>query len=368
MDIAHDDTVLRQSAETVYADQLNALAEDDNGPKPAGWQLTPRAVRRFIVGDEKLGIKPKFVGDDPLVDRCIVSLMGRQGLMLVGEPGTAKSLLSELLSAAISGRSTAVIQGSAGIIEDHLRYGWNYAMLLAEGPTAAAMVPSPVLTAMREGHLVRIEEITRCAPEVQDVLISLMSEKTMTVPELGTDYELRAKPGFNVIATANLRDRGVHDMSSALKRRFNFETVLPIADAAFEKALVSQQLAERMAEHGNAASPADDVLDLLVTVFRDLRHGKLEDGTAVAAPKAVMSTAESVNIAHAATLDATYLDTGEVSGRHIARQLQGVVFKDDPEDARKLASYVDLVARDRARKSSTWKDFYTAASKALKTT
>jgi len=220
--------------------------------------------------------------------------------MLVGEPGTAKSLLSELLAAAISGRSTAVIQGSAGIIEDHLRYGWNYAMLLAEGPSASAMVASPVLTAMQAGHLVRIEEITRCAPEVQDVLISLMSEKTMTVPELGTDYELRAKPGFNVIATANLRDRGVHDMSSALKRRFNFETVLPIADAAFEKALVAQQLSERMEEHATAAAPADDVLDLLVTVFRDLRRGKLEDGTAVAAPKAVMSTAESVNMAEQA--------------------------------------------------------------------
>lgn len=366
--MAEDTNVLRQSAETIYADQLAALASDDTGPRPAGWNLTPRAVRRFIVGDDALGIKPKFVGDDPLVDRCIVSLMGRQGLMLVGEPGTAKSLLSELLAAAISGRSTAVIQGSAGIIEDHLRYGWNYAMLLAEGPSAAAMVPSPVLTAMSDGHLVRIEEITRCAPEVQDVLISLMSEKTMNIPELGTDYELRAKPGFNVIATANLRDRGVHDMSSALKRRFNFETVLPIADAAFEKALVSQQLAERMAEHGQAAAPADDVLDLLVTVFRDLRQGKLEDGTAVAAPKAVMSTAESVNIAHAATLDATYLDSGAVSGRHLARQLQGVVFKDDPEDARKLASYIDLVARDRARKSSVWKDFYDAAKAALKDT
>ena len=359
--MTESETVLRQSAETVHADQLAALAADDDGPRPAGWSLTPQAVRRFIIGDDKLDIKAKFVGDDALVDRCIVSLMGRQGLMLVGEPGTAKSLLSELLAAAISNRSTAVIQGSAGIIEDHLRYGWNYAMLLAEGPTAPAMVPSPVLTAMREGHLVRIEEITRCAPEVQDVLISLMSEKTMTVPELGMDYELRAKPGFNVIATANLRDRGVHDMSSALKRRFNFETVLPIADAGFEKALVTQQLAERMAEHEQAVSPSEDVLDVLVTVFRDLRHGKLEDGTAVAAPKAVMSTAESVNIAHAATLDATYLDKGAVDGRHIARQLQGVVFKDDPEDARKLASYVDLVARDRARKSAQWKDFYDAA-------
>ncbi|MFS1523956.1 ATP-binding protein [Microbulbifer sp. 2304DJ12-6] len=361
----HTKAVLRPAAETVYADQLAALATDDSGPRPDGWQRTPRAVRRFIIGDKALGIDAKFVNDDALVDRCIVSLMGRQGLMLVGEPGTAKSLLSELLAAAISGRSTAVIQGSAGIIEDHLRYGWNYALLLAEGPSPGAMVPSPVLSAMQAGHIVRVEELTRCAPEVQDVLISLMSEKTITVPELGSEYELRAKPGFNVIGTANLRDRGVHDMSSALKRRFNFETVHPIADAGYEKALVARQLKERMAEHPQATLPDSDVLDLLVTVFRDLRLGRLEDGTMVASPKAVMSTAEIVNLAHAATLDATYLDGGTVAGGHIARQLPGVVFKDVVEDARKLRSYIDLVARDRANKSTVWRDFFHAAQQAL---
>ncbi|SFJ67235.1 AAA family ATPase [Jannaschia pohangensis] len=355
---------LRQAAETDFADQLTRLAADD-GPRPTGWHLTPRAVRRFITGDPSLDIAPKFVGDDALVDRCIVSLMGRQGLMLVGEPGTAKSLLSELLAAAISGRSTNVVQGSAGIIEDHLRYGWNYALLLAEGPSPRAMVPSPVLQAMQAGQIVRVEELTRCAPEVQDVLISLMSEKTITVPELGSDVEYRARPGFNVIATANLRDRGVHDMSSALKRRFNFETVHPIADAAFERDLVARQVAERMADHPGAPAADTDVLDLLVTVFRDLRRGRLEDGTTVAAPRAVMSTAESVNVAHAALLDATYLDQGAVAGRHLARQLQGVVFKDDPEDARKFRSYIDIVARDRAGKSAVWRDFFKAAQAAL---
>lgn len=356
---------LRQPAEVTFAAELARLSETDPGPRPPGWRLTPRAVRRFICGDDAAGITAKFVGDDALVERAIVSLMGRQGLMLVGEPGTAKSLLSELLAAAISGRSTAVVQGSAGIIEDHLRYGWNYAMLLAQGPSPAAMVPSPVLNAMREGHIVRIEEITRCAPEVQDVLISLMSEKTMAVPELGNDHEIRARPGFNVIATANLRDQGVHGMSSALKRRFNFETVQPIADAAHERALLARQLGERMAEQPEMPKLDPDVLGLLVTVFRELRAGKLEDGTPMAKPKAVMSTAESVNVAHAAMLDATYLDMGPLSPRHLARQLQGVVFKDDPEDARKLAAYIDVAAHDRARKSALWKEFYEAAQAGL---
>lgn len=355
------DTVLRAPAETRYAAELAALQSADKDPKPAGWGLSPRAVRRFVLGDDKLGVSQKFFGDDPLVDRAIVSLMGHQGLMLVGEPGTAKSLLSELLAAAIGGSSRLVVQGSAGVIEDHLRYGWNYALLLAEGPSERALVPSPILTAMREGRIVRIEELTRCAPEIQDAMISLMSEKTISVPELGAEFEFRAAPGFNVIGTANLRDRGVHDMSSALKRRFNFETVYPIADAAFERDLIARQVAERMADQPVQPTLETDVLDLVVSVFRDLRTGKTADGATVATPNSVMSTAEAVNVTHAAMLEAAYLDTGTADGGHIARQLGGVVFKDDPEDARKMRAYVDHIARDRSRGSKQWKAFHKAA-------
>lgn len=355
--------VLRAPAEQRFADELSRLAAADNEPRPKGWRLSPRAVRRFILGDKAANVTQKFYGDDPLVDRCIVSLMGHQGLMLVGEPGTAKSLLSELLAAAISGDSTLVIQGSAGIIEDHLRYGWNYALLLAEGPSERALAPSPVFNAMRGGKIVRVEELTRCAPEVQDALISLMSEKTIAIPELGPASENRATPGFNVIGTANLRDRGVHDMSSALKRRFNFETVQPIADPAFEKELVARQVAERMADHPNSKPVHGDVIDLVVSVFRDLRTGVTSEGANVAQPNSVMSTAEAVNVAHAAALDAAYLDTSAIGGAHVARQIRGVVFKDDPEDARKFRAYVDHIAKARAKRSKIWSDFHSAAKK-----
>lgn len=356
----------RAPAEVRYGDELARLKAADTDPAPAGWNLSPRAVRRFILGDKALDVSQKFFGDDPLVDRCIVSLMGHQGLMLVGEPGTAKSLLSELLAAAISGTSKLVVQGSAGIIEDHLRYGWNYALLLAEGPSERALIASPILTAMREGRIARIEELTRCAPEVQDAIISLMSEKTVAIPELGSEVESRAVPGFNLIGTANLRDRGVHDMSSALKRRFNFETVHPIADAAFEKQLIDKQVSERM-----AASPVDvdvkpDVLDLVVSVFRDLRTGKTADGASVAVPNSVMSTAEAVNVTHAAALEAAYLGDGKVTAGHVAKQLGGTVFKDDPDDARKLRAYVDQIAKPRSRTSRTWADFHAAAKESLR--
>ena len=216
---------------------------------------------------------------------------------------------------------------------------------------------------MRDGKIVRVEELTRCAPEVQDALISLMSEKTIAIPELGPALENRAAPGFNIIGTANLRDRGVHDMSSALKRRFNFETVLPIADANFEKELVARQLAERMADHAVGGALSEDVLDLLVSVFRDLRTGATSDGATVAQPNSVMSTAEAVNVAHAAALDAAYLDAGSVSGAHVARQIRGVVFKDDPEDARKFRAYVDHIAKARAKRSKAWNEFHNAAKK-----
>jgi len=355
----------RVSSEVKYAHELEALKTADKDPAPKGWQLSPRAVRRFVLGDKKLGVSQKFYGDDPLVDRCIVSLMGQQGLMLVGEPGTAKSLLSELLAAAISGTSGLIVQGSAGIIEDHLRYGWNYALLLAEGPSQRALVPSPVLSAMTSGKIARIEELTRCAPEVQDAMISLLSEKTVAIPELGAEVAVQAAPGFNIIATSNLRDRGVHDMSSALKRRFNFETVHPIADAGFEKQLITKQLEERLAEHEIKPQMSNETLEVLVSVFRDLRTGKTSDGASVAMPNSVMSTAEAVNVAYSAALDAAYLDGGTLSGRHIARQLSGVVFKDDQEDARKLRAYIDHIAKVRAKKSKAWKAFYTTAKSDL---
>lgn len=356
----------RAPAEIRYGDEIARLLAADTDPKPNGWRLSPRAVRRFILGDDALDVAQKFFGDDPLVDRCIVSLMGHQGLMLVGEPGTAKSLLSELLAAAISGTSKLVVQGSAGIIEDHLRYGWNYALLLAEGPSERALVASPILSAMRNGQIARVEELTRCAPEVQDAMISLMSEKTIAIPELGPQVESRAIPGFNLIGTANLRDRGVHDMSSALKRRFNFETVKPIANAQFEKELISRQVAERMAENPISPALTPDVLDLVVAVFRDLRTGTTAEGASVAIPNSVMSTAEAVNVTHAAALEAAYLDDGILRAGHIARQLGGTVFKDDPEDARKLRAYVDQIAKPRARTSRTWSAFYKSAKESLR--
>lgn len=353
--------ILRRSAELRHADELARLHEADRDKRPAGWHLSPRAVRRFILGDDSLNVSRKFYGDDPLADRAIVTLMGHQGLMLVGEPGTAKSLLSELLSAAISGDSALTIQGTAGTTEDHIKYSWNYALLLAEGPSRRAMVPSPLYQAMVGGKIVRFEEITRCPPEIQDVMISLMSDKQIMVPELGEAARVHAKRGFNVIATANLRDRGVHEMSSALKRRFNFETVRPIRDHAFEVELVMQQVKRDLGDSGNDVHIERDVVGLLVTTFQELRNGQTREGAALKTPDTVMSTAEAVNVAYAAALEASYLGDGRLTPREIANQLQGVVLKDNADDLKRVRHYFDTVVRERARHDDNWKAFRDAA-------
>lgn len=352
---------VRRSAEQRYADELERLRAADVDARPPGWLLSPRAVRRFILGDAALRVSRKFYGDDPLVDRAIVTLMGHQGLMLVGEPGTAKSLLSELLSAAISGDSALTIQGTAGTTEDHIKYSWNYALLLAEGPSRRAMVPSPLYQAMMAGKLVRFEEITRCPPEIQDVMISLMSEKQIMVPELGEQARAHAQRGFNVIATANLRDRGVHEMSSALKRRFNFETVRPIRDHGFEVELVMDQL-RRDLDHAQVTVKIErDLIELLVTTFQELRGGETREGTAIKAPDTVMSTAEAVNVAYAAALEASYFGDGRLGAREIANQLQGVVLKDNADDLKRVRYYFDTVVRERGRRDGNWKAFGDAA-------
>ncbi|PRY38711.1 ATP-binding protein [Umezawaea tangerina] len=362
-------------AEDAHREELAFLAAYDDGPRPPGWRLTPRAVVTYVTGSggdalalpkgvaadgvpSRLVISPKFVGERALVERSVITLAGERGLLLVGEPGTAKSMLSELLAAAVSGSSQLVVQGTAGTTEDQLRYGWNYALLLAEGPSPRALVPSPVFTAMRTGGVVRVEEVTRCLPEVQDALVSILSDRRIAVPELsGTDgATVHAAPGFTVIATANLRDRGVSEMSAALKRRFNFESVGPIGDLASEIALVRRQASAAL-DRVKAPFAVDDVvLEALVTAFRDLRNGVSEEGWAVERPSTVMSTAEAVSVATSLGLAGTYFPGDRDPLSLLPGHLLGVVRKDDPGDAARLLGYWDGAVRRRAESGSrTWR-------------
>ena len=227
------EAVLRPHAEEDYADELAALAAQDDRPRPPSWKLSPWAV--VHVPDRRHAGRTA-----PRSPRSTSARGGSSRSRSPPWPRTVRCCCSacrarrrpgcrEHLAAAISGDSTLLVQGTAGTAEEAIRYGWNYARLIAEGPTEAALVPSPVLRAMRDGKLARIEELTRMPADVQDALITILSEKALPIPELGT--EVQARKGFNVIATANDRDKGVNELSSALRRRFN-TVVLPLPDTA----------------------------------------------------------------------------------------------------------------------------------------
>lgn len=348
-----DRQLQRPPAEQRYADELAKLRADDDAPRPPGWALSLQAARTFIVGDENLGVARKFVGDPSLIDRALVALATNRGLMLVGDPGTAKSLLSELIAAAVSGDSTLTIQGGASTTEDQIAYSWNYSLLVSEGPTERALVAAPLLRGMAEGRVVRFEEITRCPLEVQDSLLSPLSDRVLAVPELEGDGDMVfAREGFNIIATANTRDRGVNDMSAALKRRFNFETVFPIGDFATELDLVEAEAAAALERSGVPAPPDRDVLEVLVRVFRDLRTG---DGAPM---QSVMSTAEAVSVAHAVGIKAWYLRGGHAAAGDIVDCMAGAAAKDNADDLARLRRYLEQRARER--KGAHWRDLYEA--------
>ncbi|MDO5499113.1 MAG: AAA family ATPase [Propionibacteriaceae bacterium] len=351
--------LLRPHAEQVFAAELAALEAVDDRPRPASWRLSPWSVVTYLMGgrlSDGTEITPKYIGSRRLMEVATATLATDRALLLLGVPGTAKSWVSEHLAAAVSGDSTLLVQGTAGTAEEALRYGWNYARLLAEGPSAAAMVASPVMVAMRTGAIARIEEITRVPADVADGLITVLSEKTLPVPELGT--EVQAVRGFNVIATANDRDRGVNDMSSALRRRFN-TVVLPLPATVQEEVDI---VTRRVADLGRALElpePAGAVAEIrrVVTIFRELRGGATADGkTAVKVPSGTLSTAEAISVVTGGLALAAHFGDGQLKPGDIAAGLLGSVVKDPVADRAVWAEYLETVVRHR----DGWKDFYRA--------
>ncbi|NEQ48488.1 MAG: AAA family ATPase [Leptolyngbya sp. SIOISBB] len=355
----------RPPAEVTYADELKQLKKaDESAPRPGGWQLTPQSVIKFILGDPSQNICPKFIGSRSQIERCIVALATNRGLMLIGEPGTAKSYLSELLAAAISGDSSLTIQGSAGTTEDTIKYSWNYALLLAEGPSQQSLVPAPLYRGLSSGKLVRFEEITRCPLEIQDTLLSILSDRVMSIPELpDRDRSLYATLGFNLIATANTRDRGVNEMSAALKRRFNFETIQPITSLQQEMQLVQQETDRLLAKAAIPISLSPDLTQVLVTTFRDLRTGTTAEGHSLEPLSTVMSTAEAVSVGYAAALHAYYYQGGQIRAEHLLQSLMGSALKGEPTDLKKLQHYFSHIVAGKP--GPIWQECYSAYQQLL---
>jgi len=353
------DAVLRPHAEQEYRAELAALAAADDRPRPPGWRLSPWAVTTYLLGGTAADgtvIIPKYVGSRRLVEVAVATLATDRALLLLGVPGTAKTWLSEHLAAAVSGDSTLMVQGTAGTAEEAVRYGWNYARLIAEGPSRGALVPSPVMRAMAGGQVGRVEELTRMPSDVQDALITILSEKTLPIPELGT--ELQAVRGFNVIATANDRDRGVNDLSSALRRRFN-TVVLPVpASAEQEVDIVTRRVAQLGRSIGLPDAP-DGAAEIrrVVTVFRELRQGVTEDGRAkVKSPSGTLSAAEAISVVTSGLALAAHFGDGVLRPADVAGGITGAVIQDPVADRVVWQEYLETVARER----EDWSDFYRA--------
>lgn len=350
--------VLREHAEIQYRDELESLAKIDDKPRPPNWKLSPWAVSLYLLGGKagNLEITPKYIGNKRLIEIAVATLATDRALLLLGVPGTAKTWVAEHLSAAISGNSTLLVQGTAGTAEEQIRYGWNYALLLAKGPSRDALVPSPLMTAMTTGSLARIEELTRIPADVQDTLITILSEKTLPIPELGD--EIQAQKGFNVIATANNRDKGVNELSSALKRRFN-TVVLPIPDTADEELEIVRRRVESLGKALEipAEPPALQEIRRLVTVFRELRDGKTEDGkTKLKSPSGTLSTAEAISVVTSGLALAAHFGDGTLKAADVASGILGAVIKDPVQDRVVFQEYLETVVKER----DGWKDLYRA--------
>ncbi|HEX2325096.1 MAG TPA: AAA family ATPase [Chloroflexota bacterium] len=372
--------VVRQPAEVRCAAELEALRAADRWPRPPGWQLSPRMVETFIMGGPLPGapgtpsapgapgasgeaISPKFVGDRRLVQVAIATLASDRALMLAGLPGTAKSWLSEHLAAAISGTSQLIIQGTAGTTEEQIKYSWNYALLIAEGPSRRALVESPVLRGMQRGQVVRCEELTRCAAEVQDALISVLSEKQVVIAEL--EEVVPAQRGFAVIGTANTRDRGVNEMSAALKRRFNFVVIPVLSDPEQEAQIVARRSRELLQDLQVQAEVTPDVVRLLTAVFAELRQGQTLDGSAkVKSPSTVLSTAELISVVADGALMGAFFGSGRTELRDCFAALVGTVAKENRNDLEVLQEYLETVVK--GRRERPWPEFYAAGREALR--
>jgi MoxR-like ATPase len=353
------DGMLRLPAELLYAEELDALVKAEKHVKPAGWRMSPRSVLTYICGGRcgSLEVTPKYIGHRRLVEIAISTLVTDRALLLIGEPGTAKSWLSEHLAAAINGDSTKVVQGTAGTTEEQIRYTWNYAMLIAHGPSREALIRSPIFRAVEQGSLARFEEITRCASEVQDAMISLLSEKRISVPELA--IEVAALKGFSVIATANTRDRGVNDMSAALKRRFNIVVLPSPADLETEMNIVRKRVRELAASLDLAAEPpADEAIEKVVTIFRELRGGQTLDGKSkLKSPSGALSTAEAISLLANSMALAGNFGSGTVAAGDLAAGLQGAIVRDEEKDRIVWEEYLKNVMKKRG---SEWRPLFDA--------
>ena len=312
-------TLLRQHAEQQFAEELHELKKNETNSVPENWEMSPQSVVTYLMGGKlKNGfeVSPKYIGNRRLMEIAVATLVTDRALLLYGLPGTAKSWVSE-----------------------------------------GALVQTPIMKAMQEGKIGRIEELTRIGSDVQDTLITILSEKTLPVPEL--NKEVQAIRGFNIIATANNRDKGVNDLSSALKRRFN-TVILPLPDSIDEEIDIVRRRVESFEKVMQlpAERPALEEIRRVVTIFRELRQGATNDGkTKLKTPSGTLSTAEAISVVNNGLAMAGYFGDGQIHAEDLVSGILGAVVKDPVQDKVVWQEYMETVVKNR----DGWKDIYRAS-------
>ncbi len=231
---------------------------------PCGAQPSMTDVARLvpIVG-------AAVVGRTREVELVLAALAADRHVLLEGPPGTGKSTLLRAVAGGL-GIGFEFVEGNAELTPARLVGHFDPARVLSEGYSPDVFVDGPLLSALREGSLLYVEEINRIPEETLNVLITVMSEGEIHVPRLG---RVAAAPGFRLVAAMNPFDAvGTARISGAV-----YDRVCRVA-MQYQEAIDEVEIVVRSTDPG---CDRDWTARVVEVVRRTRHHPDLRSGSSV---------------------------------------------------------------------------------------